>query len=54
MESSVRITLNGEHRLMPGPLSVAELLRQLGLKAEHVAVESTRASSRDPGTPTRR
>ena len=39
MESSVRITLNGEQTAMPGPLSVAELVRQLGLKAEHVAVE---------------
>ena len=39
MESSVRITLNGERKELPGPLSVAELVRHLGLKAEHVAVE---------------
>jgi thiazole synthase len=37
--SSVRITLNGEEKELPGPLSVAELVRHLGLKAEHVAVE---------------
>ena len=39
MESTVQITLNGERRELPGPLSVAELLRHLGLKPEHVAVE---------------
>jgi thiazole synthase len=35
----VRITLNGEVKEVPGPLSVAELVGHLGLKAEHVAVE---------------
>ena len=39
MESIVQITLNGECRELAGPVSVAELLRQLGLKPEHVAVE---------------
>jgi thiazole synthase len=39
VESSVRITLNGEQKEVPGPLSVAELVRHLGLKAENVAVE---------------
>jgi thiazole synthase len=39
VESSVRITLNGEEKDVPGPLSVAELVEHLGLKAEHVAVE---------------
>ena len=39
VESLVRITLNGEQKEVPGPLSVAELVRHLGLKAEHVAVE---------------
>jgi thiazole synthase len=39
VESSVRITLNGDQKELPGRLSVAELVRQLGLKAEHVAVE---------------
>ena len=35
----MRITVNGEGRDVPGPLSVAELLTYLGLKPEHVAVE---------------
>ena len=39
MESPVRITLNGEDRDVPGPLSLAELLEFLGLRPEHVAVE---------------
>jgi thiazole synthase len=39
VEFPVRITLNGEPKEVPGPLSVAELVRHLGLKAEHVAVE---------------
>jgi len=36
---SVQITLNGERREVPGPLSVADLLHHLALKPEHVAVE---------------
>jgi thiazole synthase len=39
VESVVQITLNGELRDVPERLSVAELVRHLGLKAEHVAVE---------------
>jgi thiazole synthase len=39
VESFVRITLNGEQKELPGPLTVAELVRYLGLKTEHVAVE---------------
>jgi thiazole synthase len=39
VESLVQITLNGERREVPGLVSVAELLRYLGLKPEHVAVE---------------
>jgi thiazole synthase len=39
LNSILRITLNGELRELPGPLSVAELVRHLGLKPEHVAVE---------------
>ncbi len=35
----MRITLNGECREFGEPLTVAELVRQLGLKPEHVAVE---------------
>ena len=33
------ITLNGERRDLAGPLTVADLIRQLGLKPEHLAVE---------------
>ena len=36
------ITLNGEPREVPGPLTVAGLLRRLGLRPEHVAVEVNR------------
>jgi thiazole synthase len=39
VESIVQITLNGERRDLPGPLTVAELLRHLGLKPQYVAVE---------------
>jgi thiazole synthase len=39
VETSVRITLNGESKELPRPLSVAELVGYLGLRAEHVAVE---------------
>jgi thiazole synthase len=35
----VQITINGETREFPGPLTVVELLRQLGLRPELVAVE---------------
>ena len=42
LESSVRITLNGECHKIPGPLSVAELLRHLDLTAEHVAADENR------------
>ncbi len=38
----MRITLNGEPRELAGPLTLAELLPQLGLKPEHVAVELNR------------
>jgi thiazole synthase len=37
--SIVQVTINGERRDVPGPLSIAELLRHLGVKPEHVAVE---------------
>ena len=39
MKSTVQITVNGEGHEVPGPLSVAELLKHLGLKPEHVAVK---------------
>ena len=35
----MQITVNGECREVPGPLTVAEFLKHLGLKREHVAVE---------------
>jgi thiazole synthase len=38
----VTITLNGERRDVPEPLTVAQLLRLLELKPEHVAVERNR------------
>jgi thiazole synthase len=39
---TVKITLNGERREVPEPLTVAGLLRHLGVKPEHVAVEVNR------------
>jgi thiazole synthase len=39
VETTVRITVNGEPQEVPGPLSVADLVQHLGLKPEHVAVE---------------
>ncbi len=36
------ITLNGEARDFPGPLTVADLLRHLGVRPEQVAVEVNR------------
>src|SRR5262249_40390902 len=38
----VTITLNGERRLLTGAPTVAELLHELGLRPEHVAVELNR------------
>jgi thiazole synthase len=38
----VTITLNGERREFPGPLTVAALLRHLKVRPEHVAVELNR------------
>ena len=35
----MQIKVNGERHEVPGPLSVTELLRYLGLRPEHVAVE---------------
>jgi thiazole synthase len=39
VRSIVQVTINGEPRDVPGPLTIAELLRHLGVKPEHVAVE---------------
>jgi thiazole synthase len=35
----VHVTINGQQRELPGPLTVAELLRHLAVKPEYVAVE---------------
>lgn len=40
--STLTITLNGERRELPGPLTVAGLLRHLGVRPEQVAVELNR------------
>jgi thiazole synthase len=42
VESVIRNTVNGERREVPGPLSVAGLLRHLGVNPEFVAVEINR------------
>jgi thiazole synthase len=39
---TITFTLNGERKQVPAPLSVAELLRHLELRPEHVAVEVNR------------
>jgi thiazole synthase len=43
LEVHVNIIINGEGREVPGPLTVAELLRILEVRPEHVAVEVNRA-----------
>ncbi len=39
MQADVRITVNGDGRIVPGAISVAGLLRTLGLDTRKVAVE---------------
>ncbi|WP_429884545.1 sulfur carrier protein ThiS [Geoalkalibacter halelectricus] len=39
----MNVTINGEPRDLPGPMSVADYLNSLGLDIEHVAVEHNRA-----------
>ncbi len=39
----VALTLNGERRLLPGPVTVAALLAELGLDRRKVAVERNEA-----------
>ena len=54
MGTTLEITLNGQRREVPEPLTVASLLSHLGLKAEHVAVEINRdlvTRTRHPETP---
>jgi thiazole synthase len=38
----LEITLNGQRLEVPGPLTIDQLLKHLGMKAEHVAVERNR------------
>ncbi len=40
--TTVHVTINGERRELDGPLTVAELLRTLGVRPEFVAVERNR------------
>ena len=52
--TTLEITLNGQRREVPEPLTVAQLLGHLGLKPEHVAVEVNRdlvSRARHPETP---
>lgn len=39
IDETLAITVNGEHRRIPAPASIADLLASLGLTAEKVAVE---------------
>jgi thiamine biosynthesis protein ThiS len=43
MTAQLSLTLNGEPRLLPGPVSVAGLLATLGLDQRKVAVERNEA-----------
>lgn len=42
MGTTLEITLNGQRREVPGPMTIAQLLGHLNLKPEHVAVEVNR------------
>lgn len=46
--SELEITVNGEPRSLPGPASVADLLRQLGLDPRTIVVELNRQIIRRP------
>lgn len=39
LDDSLSIRINGEHKRVPGGLSVAEMLNQLGIDPARVAVE---------------
>jgi thiamine biosynthesis protein ThiS len=39
LDGSLGIRVNGEHRRVPGGLSIAEMLNELGLDPQRVAVE---------------
>ena len=40
--ATVKLKLNGEERVFPGPLTVADLVRELGIESPAVAVEVNR------------
>lgn len=42
MATNIHVTLNGEQRELPGGMSVDDLLENVGMKAELVAVEINR------------
>jgi thiamine biosynthesis protein ThiS len=42
-DSQQSIIINGEPREIPGPLTIAELLRHLSVSTPHVAVERNRS-----------
>jgi len=42
MAGAIRVTINGEAKALPRPMSVAELVEHLGLKSGRVAVELDR------------
>lgn len=39
IDGSLGVRVNGEHRRMMGPMTVAEMLREIGLDPHRVAVE---------------
>ena len=39
IDGSLGIRVNGEHRRIMGPISVAEMIREIGLDPQRVAVE---------------
>ena len=39
LDASLAIRVNGEHRLVPGGISIAEMLNEIGIDARKVAVE---------------
>ena len=39
IDGSLGIRVNGEHRRIMGPMSVAEMIREIGLDPQRVAVE---------------
>ncbi len=46
--SPIRVVVNGEERRLPGPATLADLLRELALDARMVVVEHNRRIIRRP------